>query len=167
MNDRLRSAILIVFVVLLDQLTKIYIRASFPPLDQITVIPGFFNIVHAENPGAAFSMLAESPGAWRSFFLVGVSLVVMVIVGAMLWKPPAGMTTPFVRAGLALVFGGAFGNLIDRVFRGAVTDFLQFLFGPYEFPSFNAADSAITIGAALLLLDMLRQKQPASKESPG
>src|SRR5262249_53104641 len=92
-------------------------------------------------------------------FLVGVSLVVMCIVGAMLWKPPAGMTTTLVRTGLALVFGGALGNFLDRVFRGTVTDFLQFLFGSYEFPSFNAADSAITIGAALLLLDMLRQKQ--------
>jgi len=85
----------------------------------------------------------------------------------MLWKPPAGMTTPLIRCGLALVFGGAFGNLIDRLFRSTVTDFLQFLFGPYEFPSFNVADSAITIGAAFLLLDMMRQKQPASKESAG
>jgi signal peptidase II len=158
MNPRLQSAALIAVIVLLDRLTKIYIRTAFSIVDLKPVIPGFFNIVHTENPGAAFGMLADSPGAWRGFFLVGVSLAVMVVVGIMLWRPPAGMTSPWVRTGLALVFGGALGNMWDRIFRGTVTDFLQFFFGSYEFPSFNAADSAITIGAALLVIDMWRTR---------
>ena len=163
MNDRLRSAGVIALVVLMDRLTKIYIRGAFTAADLKPVIPGFFNIVHTENPGAAFGMLADSPGAWRGLLLVGVSLAVMIVIGVMLWKPPAGMTSAWVRTGLALVFGGALGNLWDRIFRGTVTDFLQFFFGSYEFPSFNAADSAITIGAALLLIDMWRNRKPPAE----
>jgi signal peptidase II len=165
MNGRLASAALIAVVVLIDRLTKIYIRGAFSAADLKPVIPGFFNIVHTENPGAAFGMLAESPTAWRGVLLVGVSLVVMVVIGAMLWRPPAGMTSPWVRTGLALVFGGALGNLWDRLFRGTVTDFLQFFFGSYEFPSFNAADSAITIGAAMLLIDMWRNRNSTATVS--
>lgn len=162
MSQRLSSAALIALVVLIDRLTKLYIRAAFTTADLKPVIPGFFNIVHTENPGAAFGMLADSSGAWRSLFLVGVSLVVMVIIGVMLWKPHTGMNSALARTGLSLVFGGALGNMWDRLFRGTVTDFLQFFFGSYEFPSFNAADSAITIGAGLLLIDMwLHRNQPA------
>jgi signal peptidase II len=165
-NPRLISFAVIAAVVLVDRLTKIYIRRAFTAVDQITVIPGFFNIVHTENPGAAFGMLADSPSAWRGLLLVGVSVVVMAVIGVMLWKPPSGMTSEWVRTGLALVFGGALGNLWDRAFRGTVTDFLQFFFGSYEFPSFNAADSAISIGAALLLLDMLRHREPERPKEP-
>jgi signal peptidase II len=125
------------------------------------VIPGFFNIVHTENPGAAFGALSESGGPWRSVFLVGISLVVMVVIGVILWRPArlAISDTLLLRTGLALVFGGALGNLWDRLLRGTVTDFLQFFFGSYEFPSFNAADSAITIGAGLLILDLWRTRK--------
>src|ERR1700731_3860032 len=80
MNDRLRSAGVIALVVLMDRLTKIYIREAFTAADLKPVIPGFFNIVHTENPGAAFGMLADSPGAWRGLLLVGVSLVVMIVI---------------------------------------------------------------------------------------
>ena len=129
--------------------------------DMFAVIPGFFNIVHTENPGAAFGAFSESSGPWRSVFLVGVSLVVMAIIGVMLWRPArvAMSDTRLLRIGLALVFGGALGNVWDRLLRGTVTDFLQFFFGSYEFPSFNAADSAITIGAGLLILDLWRTRK--------
>jgi signal peptidase II len=92
--------------------------------------------------------------------LVAVSLVVMAIIGVMLWRPrPSMIQSPgLVSVGLALVFGGAVGNVWDRLYRGTVTDFLQFFFGSYEFPSFNAADSAITVGAALLLIDLWRTR---------
>src|SRR5579863_8361069 len=106
MNVRLRSVAVITAVVLIDRLTKIYIRNAFSNVDLKPVIPGFFNIVHTENPGAAFGMLANSPGAWRGFFLVGVSFIVMMVIAAMLWKPPAGMSSSWVTTGLALVFGG-------------------------------------------------------------
>jgi signal peptidase II len=161
MNARLRSAAIIAAVVLLDRITKNYIRMRVSSWDMFAVIPGFFNIVHTENPGAAFGALAESSGPWRSVFLVGISLVVMAIIGVILWRPArvAMSDTPLLRTGLSLVFGGALGNLWDRLLRGTVTDFLQFFFGSYEFPSFNAADSAITIGAGLLILDLWRTRK--------
>lgn len=143
-------------VFVLDRVTKLIIKAQMSSLDQVTVIPGFFNVVHTENRGAAFGLFAESNGEWRSFLLIGLSTVVMVLLSAMLWHPArAGLShSTLLRLGLSLVLGGAVGNLYDRVVHGAVTDFLQFYFGSYEFPSFNIADSAITIGAALLLIDM-------------
>jgi signal peptidase II len=96
--------------------------------------------------------------------LVAVSLVVIAIIGVMLWRPrptaaQQGMHAfGLVSIGLALVIGGALGNVVDRLMRGTVTDFLQVFFGSYEFPSFNAADSAITVGAALLLIDLWRTR---------
>jgi signal peptidase II len=158
MNLRIRSAIVILLVVILDRVSKLYIRSSFAPWDVAVVIPRVFNIVHAENPGAAFSMLAEAPPILRAVLLVGVSTGVMAIVGVMLWRLPRNAGA-LMATSLALVFGGAFGNLWDRVMRGSVTDFVQVFIGSYEFPAFNVADSAITIGAALLLLDLLRQRK--------
>ena len=103
-------------------------------------------------------MLASAPPIVRAVLLIGVSLVVMTIVGVMLWRPPKNSGV-LMSTSLALVFGGAFGNLWDRVFRGSVTDFLQVFIGSYEFPAFNVADSAITIGAALLVIDLLRTRK--------
>ncbi len=87
----------------------------------------------------------------------------MLIVGSMLWRnpSPAVVENPLLRLGLALVFGGALGNLWDRAFRGTVTDFVQLFFGSYEFASFNVADSAITVGTALLILDLLMTRKKA------
>jgi len=158
MNLRVRSAIIILLVVILDRVSKLYIRASYAPWDVTVVIPRIFNIVHAENPGAAFSMLAEAPAIVRAVLLVGVSVVVMTIVGVMLWRLPKNASW-LMATSLALVFGGAFGNLLDRVFRGSVTDFVQVFIGSYEFPAFNVADSAITVGAALLVLELLTSQQ--------
>lgn len=166
MTHRLQSASIIAAVVLLDRATKLYIRASVSPWDMIPVIPGFFNIVHSENPGAAFGVFADSSSAWRSVLLIGVSLAVMAFVGYLLFRAPRPNETNLMRIGFALVFGGALGNLLDRIFRGTVTDFLQFFFGSYEFPSFNAADSAITIGAVLLLLDLWRAQGKKNPENP-
>ena len=158
MNLRLRSAIIALAVVILDRLSKVYINRSYAPWDVTVVIPQIFNIVHVENPDAAFSMLAGAPPLLRSVLLVGVSTLVMTAVGIMLWRLPKN--TPWLMpTALALVFGGAFGNLWDRVLRGSVTDFLQVFIGSYEFPSFNVADSAITIGAALLAVDLLTTRK--------
>jgi signal peptidase II len=161
MKGHWESAAIIAAVVAIDRLTKMYVRASFTAWDVTPVIPRFFNIVHTENPGAAFGMLADAAGWWRGAFLVGISLAVMAVIGVMLWRPHSGglHDTPLLRIGLALVFGGALGNVWDRLLGGTVTDFLQFFFGSYEFPAFNAADSAITIGAALLLIDLWRTRQ--------
>jgi len=153
MNARLRSVAIIAVVVLIDRITKLYIRGHVSPMDLFPVIPGFFNIVHTENPGAAFGFLADSDLAWRRVLLVAVSVVVIAIIGSLLFRLTSNSV---LQVGLALVFGGALGNMWDRVMRGTVTDFLQFFFGSYEFPSFNAADSAISIGAVLLLIDLWR-----------
>ena len=161
MNGRLRSAAIISGVVILDRITKIYIQRNFSPWDMKPVIAGFFNIVHAENPGAAFGFLSESTSHWRGLFLVGVSLAVMAIIGTMLFRAGAKKNA-LLETALALVFGGAAGNMWDRLFRGTVTDFLQFFFGSYEFPSFNAADSAISIGACLLILDLWNNRGKSS-----
>jgi signal peptidase II len=159
MNPRIQSIAIIIFVVLLDRVTKMYIRTRFSPWDTVPVIPRFFNIVHTENPGAAFGMFSESTSNLRQILLVAVSMAVIAIIGTMLWRGAA--ENALTRMGFSLVLGGALGNLWDRVYPGTVTDFLQFFFGSYEFPSFNVADSAITIGACLLVLDLLRRKTPA------
>jgi len=153
MTARLRSVAIIAAVVIVDRISKLYIQHNFAPWDMKPVIAGFFNIVHAENPGAAFGFLSESASRYRSIFLVGVSLAVMAIIGTMLFRRDAKRST-LLEIALALVFGGAAGNMWDRLFRGTVTDFLQFFLGSYEFPSFNAADSAITVGACLLIVDL-------------
>jgi signal peptidase II len=158
MTLRVRSAIIIFLVVMLDRVSKLYTRSSYAQWDVTVVIPRIFNIVHAENPGAAFSMMASAPPIVRAVLLIGVSLVVMTIVGVMLWRLPKN-SGALLSTSLALVFGGAFGNLWDRVFRGSVTDFLQVFIGSYEFPAFNVADSAITIGAAVLVIDLLRTRK--------
>jgi signal peptidase II len=163
-SGKLGSALIAAAVVVLDRLTKIAILHTFTSSDILPVIPGIFNIVHAENPGAAFSMLAEASPLVRKLVLIGLSTTVLVFVGILLWRTPkasgaAAIDDALMRWGLALVFGGAFGNLIDRVFRGTVTDFIQVFLGSYDFPAFNVADSAITIGAALLVIDLLRSRK--------
>jgi signal peptidase II len=155
---RLRSATIILLVFVLDRISKLYIRARISPWDMIPVIPGVFNIVHAENPGAAFSMLADAPRFWRVFLLVGVSVFVMIVVGVMLWRLPERVSI-LMSTSLAMVFGGAFGNVWDRIFRGTVTDFIQVFIGSYDFPAFNVADAAITIGAALMVIDLWRSRK--------
>lgn len=158
MNARLRAGVLIAGVVALDRVTKLYIRAHVSGVDVYPVIPRFFNIVHTENPGAAFGLFSDSPTEWRGILLVGISAAVMTILGVMLWRMAATQSR-VTTIGLALVFGGALGNLVDRLFRGTVTDFVQLFFGSYEFPSFNVADSAITIGAGLLVIDLWRSRK--------
>ncbi|MGH7246635.1 MAG: signal peptidase II [Pseudomonadota bacterium] len=161
MIRRLFPFTIAVIVVVLDRITKWLIRTQVSAWDNIVVIPNFFSIVHAENRGAAFGLLSEATGAWRNFLLIGLSLAVLVFIGAILWKPrrPPFARDWILRAGLGLVLGGALGNVYDRIVSGTVTDFLEFYLGDHQFPSFNVADSAITTGAGLLLLDMWRSRE--------
>lgn len=148
--------LLAAFVFALDRITKVWIEANVRLHDSFTVIPGFFDIVHTKNRGAAFGMFAESDHPLRTFLLVGVSVAVLVYVMFALLRPgKAGFAASLPTVtGLALVLGGALGNIYDRVVFGEVTDFLEFYSGQYRFAAFNIADSAITTGAALLILDM-------------
>jgi signal peptidase II len=154
---------LIALVVLtLDRYTKWLISHRLTMHDSITVIPGFFRIIHAENPGAAFGIFADSPSPWKIGMLIVFSVIALFIVSALLWKASNVMTSTGV--GLALILGGAIGNLWDRIVSHRVVDFLLFYIGRYEWPAFNVADSAIVVGAGLLVLEILFQK-PARQEN--
>ena len=118
----------------------------------IQVIPGFFNLVRSENPGVAFGMFADDSSKWHTPALVVLSVAAISILAAMLWK--IERMDRLSAAGMALIFGGAVGNVYDRVLAGAVTDFLDFYLGSYHWYIFNLADSAICTGAGLLLLSM-------------
>lgn len=145
----------VALIIVADRITKSAIRKSFNGFDSVSIIPGWLRIVRTENPGAAFGFLADGNPFLRSAVLIGISTLVLILVGYALWSRRASFNGPLTRAGLSLILGGAAGNLLDRIVRGTVTDFIEVYHGAWSFPAFNVADSAITVGAALLLLDML------------
>jgi signal peptidase II len=147
-------------VFLLDRLTKLWIEANVSLYGSFTVIPGFFDIVHTKNRGAAFGMFADSDHPMRTILLIGVSTAVLVFIAFTLLRPGKSELAPTLVSiiGLSLVMGGAAGNLYDRIVHGMVTDFLEFYTGDWRFAAFNIADSAITVGAALLIIDMWRTR---------
>jgi signal peptidase II len=147
-------------VLLLDRVTKDAIKAHVSLWEGITAIPGLLNIVHTENPGIAFGMLANIVNPWRDIFLIGFSLTVLAIISAILLRSPVHAMT--LRLGLAFVMGGALGNLYDRIVHATVTDFVELHIGEHYFPAFNVADSAISVGACLLILDLWysRERKP-------
>ena len=157
MQTRQAFGVIAPLILVLDRLTKSIIETRVGFWDHHMVIPGLFSIIHTQNRGAAFSLLADSSDAIRSLVLIGLSSAVAVTVAVMLWRSlsPEDSQSNFIRIALALVLGGAVGNLYDRIFHGSVTDFLLFYWRDYSFPVFNVADSAITVGACLLLLDFL------------
>ena len=164
MDPRLSPFLLAATVFVLDRLTKWVIKSHFSAWDTLTIIPGFFNIVHSENPGIAFGMLASAPSFWRDLVLIAFSVFVMAFISKLLLQPErtAGHTW-LLKVGLALILGGAFGNLYDRIVNKTVTDFIEVHAdvngSSYFFPAFNVADSAITVGAGLLILDMWRARE--------
>jgi signal peptidase II len=165
MGQRFFPFLLAACVILLDRITKGIIKSNFSVWDTpLTVIPGFFNIVHTENPGIAFGLLSDTSSSWRGIFLIGFSIAVLVVIFTILLKPTASaIHSRLLRTGLGLVLGGAFGNLYDRAVHGTVTDFVEIHAGQYFFPDFNVADSAITVGACLLLLDMWHSRERNSQ----
>jgi signal peptidase II len=147
-----------------DRLTKWIIETRVSAFDNHVVIPGFFEIVHSQNSGAAFGLFAESTSEWRTVLLVGFSVVALLALIVMLWR--TARLDRKTAIALALILGGAMGNVFDRVRWGTVTDFLLFYIGSYPWPAFNAADSAIVIGSGLLLLDFVKLKrQPAHTQN--
>jgi signal peptidase II len=139
-------------IIVLDQLSKWYVAAHMHVFETVHVLP-VFNIALLHNTGAAFSMLAGEPG-WQRWFFVALALVIFGLIVAWLVRMPASGGR-WVAAGLALVAGGAVGNVWDRLSLGYVIDFLQFHWEGWFFPAFNVADSAITVGAIMLILDGL------------
>ena len=150
-SARATHFLLALFVVLLDRWTKRLVAAHIAMYTHIQVIPGFFRITHTENTGAAFSMLADAAGWQRWVFVVLALAVSVTLIGWL--RRLAAATQGLIACGLALIVGGALGNMIDRLRLGHVIDFIYPHWGVHYFPAFNAADSAITVGAGLLLLD--------------
>jgi signal peptidase II len=140
-------------VVLLDQITKYMIEKNVKQYQVISIIPGFFNITHVRNKGAAFSLFASAPESFRSLFFTIVTIVAIIVIFIMIRKTHERL----MLVSLSLIAGGAVGNLVDRVRYGEVVDFIQWYVKSYYWPSFNVADSAITVGVCLLAIDMLFQ----------
>ncbi|HXN48456.1 MAG TPA: signal peptidase II [Bryobacteraceae bacterium] len=165
MTRRLLAYLIAAGVFALDRITKIAIDRLVPLWETREVIPGFFNIVHTENAAAAFSLFAGLAPGWRRFFLVGSSSVAAILLSVLLWRDGArAVGSRMVSVGLALILGGAVGNLYDRVIPGTVTDFLELYVGSFRWPAFNVADSAISIGAGLVLLDLLLARRVPKKD---
>jgi signal peptidase II len=140
-------------IVVLDQLTKALVRATLPLHESTTVIPGFFDFTHVRNTGAAFGMLnsVDFPGKTLLLSLIAAG----ALIGIAMYSLALATHQWAARLGLALVSGGAAGNLIDRLLMGSVVDFIDVYWQSWHFWTFNIADSAITVGVAIMILDML------------
>ncbi len=154
----------------LDQATKLWVDANLTFADRIPVIEGFFYITHVRNPGAAFGLFTSSPAHFRVTFFIGVSLVAIFLIFSFFRRLAPGDRLSALALGMIL--GGAVGNLIDRVFRQEVVDFLHFrLWSGFSWPDFNLADSFIVVGVALLVIELLASEgesraDPAGAEPP-
>ncbi|MBL4902884.1 MAG: lipoprotein signal peptidase [Desulfocapsa sp.] len=157
------SIFLVLVVVVLDQLTKFLVLKNFHLYESIVIIPNFLNLTYLTNKGAAFGFLAGVTAAWRHYFfliLASVALVLLCFAWFRMRKDHR-----FYGPALAMIAGGAIGNVIDRVRFGAVVDFLDFHVAGHHWPVFNVADSAITVGVALFLLaNILEERQKKLKQ---
>ncbi len=149
---RLRWLWLTLGIVVLDRATKAWFETQTDESWRHEVVRHFIYLVHSRNPGIAFSLFANSHSPWMHIILIGGSLAV---IGALAWLLVAGQSGTLACAGIALLLGGATGNVTDRILYGGVTDFFEVWLGSYRWPAFNVADSAITIGAILLIVDLL------------
>ncbi|HKV24840.1 MAG TPA: signal peptidase II [Candidatus Acidoferrum sp.] len=152
LTPRLRWLWLTLLIVVLDRASKAWFEVQTSEGWRHEVVAHFIYLVHSQNPGIAFSIFAGLDSAWLRYFLIVGTLVVIAVLA---WMLVSGQTGVVGCAGLALLLGGATGNLTDRILRGGVTDFLEVWIGNYRWPAFNLADSAITIGAILLIVDVL------------
>jgi len=140
-------------VIGVDQLTKEIIRRTLGLGDNVPVIPGFLDITHVQNTGAAFGLLNAADFPFKAALMIGIAGIALVAIAA--YATQLGFHERLARFGLSLILGGAFGNLIDRAVAGYVVDFVDVYWGTSHFWAFNVADAAITIGAVLVLLDMI------------
>lgn len=152
-SGRRLEAWIVAAVLVLDQITKALVRREIPLHDSVPVLPGVLNLVHVRNTGAAFGFLNDVhfPGKAAAVALVATG----ALVGIALYAARVSSHERLARAGLALIVGGALGNLVDRLVFGSVVDFVDVAFGAWHFWAFNVADAAITLGVAAMLLDMM------------
>jgi signal peptidase II len=157
-NKYIRLVIIGGCVVVVDQITKLLILKYLPFHRNIAIIAGFFDIVHINNPGGAFGLLANLSPQWRTLIFLFISSLAVGLIFYFYIKTP--QSHPWLAAGFALIFGGAIGNLIDRLRFGFVIDFLDFYIAKHHWPAFNIADSAITVGLAIFVIHILLKKIP-------
>ena len=150
---RTHEVALIGTIVVIDQLTKLLVRATIPLYAKRVIIPDVLDVTHVQNTGAAFGLLNAADFPYKSAVMIGIATLALLAIA--LFGRQLGAHEKLSRYGLALILGGAFGNLIDRAIAGYVVDFVDVYWGEAHFWAFNVADAAITIGAVLVLLEML------------
>jgi signal peptidase II len=158
------SLLLIAAVVALDQATKWLVVRSIGLHDYVPLVDGLLSLSHVRNRGAAFGILSDWDLPYQPVLLSALSLAALGAIAVYFWRLPPAAHLP--RVALALVLGGAVGNLIDRARLGYVVDFVHVYWREYQWPDFNVADSAITVGVTLLVLDILRSPGRETAEAP-
>lgn len=145
-------------VVLVDQVAKALVLNFLPLHQAVSVIPGFFNLAHVRNPGGAFSFMAGNDSPLRHYLFMVAGVVALGLILYFYSQTPT--THRFLKLGLALIFGGAIGNMIDRLRFNEVVDFLDFHVGTWHWPTFNIADSCVSVGVIIFLLHIVFKKLP-------
>jgi len=148
----------------LDQLTKVLVQLKLPLGSQVPLIPGFLNLVHVRNKGAAFGLMSSWSPDFVWLFFVAVIGLVLVVLGYLLWRLPDDHWSAAL--GYSLILTGALGNLIDRVRLGEVVDFIDVYWGRYHWPAFNVADSLVCVGTAILVWVIIRDEKTADASNP-
>lgn len=151
---------IVVAIIVADQVTKALVRGAIAPFDTVTVIPNFVNLTYVENPGVAFGLLSTLATPWKA--VVTTSLALVALVGISYYARHIRPEEKLARLGLAIILGGAIGNLIDRLWYRFVLDFVDVYVGTWHFWAFNIADASITIGAVLVLLDLLTNRHAST-----
>ncbi|MBM4294969.1 MAG: signal peptidase II [Deltaproteobacteria bacterium] len=154
---------ILLLVVGLDQVTKVWVVQGMPLGGQIPIIPGFFNLVHVRNRGAAFGLLGSMSQDFTRIFFAITTILVIVIIAYLWWRTPASHLR--AATGYSLILAGAVGNLIDRLRLGEVIDFLDLYYGAYHWPAFNVADSMVCGGAAFLVWVIFQEEKNADVSS--
>lgn len=145
-------------IVVVDQVTKFLVKATIPLYSKREVIPNFLDFTHVQNTGAAFGFMNAAEFPFKSVVMIGIAALALVAIS--IYARQLGAHEKLARYGLVLILGGAFGNLIDRAIAGYVVDFVDVYWGEVHFWAFNVADAAISIGAGLVLLDMIGVGRP-------
>jgi signal peptidase II len=148
----------------LDQLTKVLVMLKLPLGSQVPLIPGYLNLVHIRNKGAAFGLLSGWSAEFAWLFFVATTGFVLGVLGYLLWRLPDDHWPAAL--GYSLILTGALGNLIDRVRLGEVVDFIDVYWGRYHWPAFNVADSLVCLGAAVLVWVIIREEKTADASNP-
>jgi len=142
--------IIFLIIVLIDQITKFYIASNFELYQSVEIIRGFFNITYIRNSGVAFGMFSNLKGSFIQIVFIAIYIIAIISI-LILYRETHG----YSHIALSLIFSGAIGNLIDRIFRGEVVDFMDFHWQNYHWPAFNVADSCITVGVGLLMISII------------